>query len=175
MSLARYQSLIGGDWSIYQTVSQLSGLVNDALRDPNAAIRLRAESILGPVTEKDDIGEISAIYDFVTNALHYVDDPADIELIKSPLLIDKNVTDTGSFMGDCDDASGYLAALLKSVGYAVQLVIVTPEHADGFDYRHIFVRVWQPRAGKWLALDPTAKAYPMGWEVPNKRERAYNV
>lgn len=175
MSLARYQSLIGGDWSIYQTVSQLSGLVNDSLRDPNAAIRLRAETILGPVAEKDEEGEVAALYDFVTNALHYIDDPADIELIKSPTLIDKNVTDNGYFMGDCDDASGYLAALLKSVGYSVQFVIVTPENADGFDYRHIFVRVWQPRAGQWLALDPTAKAYPMGWEVPNKRERAYNV
>jgi transglutaminase-like putative cysteine protease len=175
MSLARYSSLIGGDWSIYQTVSELRGLVNDSLRDPNALIRLRAEHVLAPVAEKDEDGEISAIYDYVVNSLHYVDDPADIELVKSPILIDQNVTDQGYFMGDCDDASGYLAALLKSVGYQTQFVIVTPVNADGFDYRHIFVRVWKPKEGVWLALDPTAKAYPMGWEVPNKRERAYNV
>lgn len=175
MSLARYQSLIGGDWSIYQTVAHLRSLANESLRDPSARIRLRAESVLGPIAEKDEDGEIAALYDFVTNALHYVDDPADIELIKNPLLIDRNVTDLGYFMGDCDDASGYLAALLKSVGYSVQFVIVTPERADGFDYRHIFVRVWKPREGVWLALDPTAKAFPMGWEVPNKRERVYNV
>lgn len=175
MSLARYLSLIGGDYSIYQTVAQLIGLINQSLRDPNAAIRLRAESILGPVVEKDEDGEISAIYDFVTSALHYVDDPADIELIKSPILIDQDVSDKGYFMGDCDDASAYLAALLKSVGYQVQLVIVTPDAASGFDYRHIFVRVWKPKATEWLALDATAKSYPMGWEVPNKRERSYNV
>lgn len=172
---AAYSSLFGGDWSIYQTVAALRSLINDALRDPSATIRLRAESILGPVSEKDEEGEIGAIYDYVVSVLHYIDDPADIELLKNPILIDKDVSEKGYFMGDCDDASGYLAALLKSVGYQVQLVIVTPDRAHGFDYRHIFVRVWQPREGAWLALDPTAKAFPMGWEVPNKRERAYNV
>jgi transglutaminase-like putative cysteine protease len=175
MSLARYLSLIGGDYGVYQTVSTLKGLVNDALRDPNAAIRLRAESILGPVQEKDEEGEVSALYQFVVSTLHYVDDPSDIELIKSPLLIDQTVERDGSFMGDCDDASGYLAALLKVVGYQVQFAIVTPVNAEGYDYRHIFVRVWLPKAGAWLSLDATAKAYPMGWEVPNKKERVYDV
>jgi transglutaminase-like putative cysteine protease len=150
-------------------------LVNQALRDPAAAIRLRAESILGPVAEKDEEGEVSAIYDFVTSVLHYVDDPADIELLKNPILIDKSVSEQGYFMGDCDDASGYLAALLKAVGYQVLFVVVTPERADGFDYRHIFVRVWLPKAAEWVALDATAKAFPMGWEVENKRERAWAV
>lgn len=175
MSMAAYSALIGGDYGIYQTVSQLKALINQALQDPGAAIRLRAEEILAPVTERDETGEVTAIFDFVQNALHYVDDPTDIELLKNPLLIDRSVASSGTFMGDCDDASGYLAALLKSVGYQVQLVIVTPVNAPGFDYRHIFVRVWLPKAGQWMALDATAKAYPMGWEVPNKKEKAYNV
>lgn len=175
MSLAAYSALLGGDWGIFQTVTQLKALVNDSLRDPNALIRLRAESILAPVAEKDEDGEISAIYEYVVSTLHYVDDPSDIELLKSPTLIDKSVTAQGYFMGDCDDASGYLAALLKAVGYSVQFVIVTPDNAPGFDYRHIFVRVWKPKAQEWLALDATAKAYPMGWEVPNKKEKVYDV
>lgn len=118
---------------------------------------------------------MTAIYNFVTSSLHYVDDPSEIELLKNPILINQNVTDLGTFMGDCDDASGYLAALLKSIGYSVEFVIVTPENAPGFDYRHIFCRVWLPHAQTWLALDATAKAYPMGWEVPNKKERSYPV
>lgn len=175
MSFAAYSALIGGDYGIYQTVSALKGLVSQALRDPNGSIRLRAENIIGPVTERDEYGETSAIYDFVTRSLHYVDDPADMELLKNPLLINQNVTDQGYFMGDCDDASGYLAALLKSIGYNVEFVIVSPDGAPGFDYRHIYVRVWLPHAKQWLALDPTAKAYPMGWEVPNKKEKSYPV
>jgi transglutaminase-like putative cysteine protease len=173
--LARYASLIGGDWGVYQTVQTLKGLVNDSLRDPNAVIRMRAEAILAPIAEKDEDGEIAAIYEYVVSVLHYVDDPADIELLKNPVLIDDDVAAQGYFMGDCDDASGYLAALLKSVGYSVQFVIVTPVNADGFDYRHIYVRVWKPRAHEWMALDATAKAYPMGWEVPNKKERVYDI
>jgi transglutaminase-like putative cysteine protease len=175
MGLARYSSLIGGDWGVYQTVRTLKGLVNDALRDPNAAIRLRAEQILGPTPERDEAAETSAIFDFVQSTLHYVDDPADIELLKYPVLIDQSVTAQGYFMGDCDDASGYLAALLKSVGYQVQFVIVTPLNAPGYDYRHIYVRVWLPKANEWLALDPTAKIYPIGWEVPNKKEKVYDI
>jgi transglutaminase-like putative cysteine protease len=175
VSFANYQNLLGGDHGIYQSVSALKTLVNQALQDPTARIRLRAESLIGGVQEKDDIGEVTAVYDFVVNSLHYVDDPFEMELLKSPLLIDQSIDQTGSFMGDCDDASGYLAALLKSIGYAVQFVIVTPVDAPTFQYGHIYVRVWLPRMNQWLALDPTAKAYPMGWEVPNKKEKVYDV
>lgn len=175
MSLARYTSLIGGDYGVYQTVSELKSLISQALTDPNAAIRLRAESLLAPTAERDELAEVSAIFYFVQNALHYVDDPAGIELLKNPMYMDNEVTQQGYFMGDCDDASGYLAALLKAVGYIPELVIVTPEAADSFDYRHIFVRVWLPKEGAWLSLDPTAKGQPLGWEVPNKKERAWTV
>lgn len=175
MSLARYQSLIGGDWGVYQTVSQIKSLILGALNDPNAAIRLRAESLLGQTAERDDVGEVTAIFDFVQTALHYVDDPAEIEMVKSPLLIDQEIEEKGYFMGDCDDASGYLAALLKSVGYSVDLVIVSPLGADTFDYRHIYDRVWLPKMGEWMALDATAKGKPIGWQVPNQKEKAYAV
>lgn len=175
MPRANYYSLIGGDWGVFQTVSTIKALISDALRDPGAAIRSRAEEILGPTPERDEDAETSAIFQFVQSSLHYVDDPTDIELLKNPVLIDQEITQNGVFMGDCDDASGYLAALLKAVGYQVQLVIVTPENADGFSYRHIYVRVWLPHAQEWMAMDPTAKMYPMGWEVPNKKERSYDV
>ena len=172
---SNFFSLLGGDFGIYQTVSQLKGLVNQSLRDSASTIRIRAEEILSGAPERDENYEVAALYQFVTSSLHYLDDPADIELLKYPVLIDNDITNQGYFMGDCDDASGYLAALLKAVGYQVQFVVVTPINADGFDYRHIFVRVWLPKAQSWLALDPTAKAYPMGWEVPNKKERAFDV
>lgn len=180
MPLTNYSALLGGDWGIYQTVSQLKALINQALRDPQATIRLRAESILAPTAERDEMAEVTALFDFVQSALHYINDPSDIELLKYPLLIDQNITAQGYFMGDCDDASGYLAALLKSVGYQVALVVVTPAQAEGFDYKHIFVRVWISKAdefpqGGWLSLDATAKAYPIGWEVPNKKERMFQI
>lgn len=158
-----------------QTVSTIKSLVYQALNDPQVRIRKRAESIISPIGEKDEMGEIASVYDYVLRTLHYVSDPVDIELVKSPLLIDDEVTEKGYFMGDCDDASGYLAALLKSIGYFVALVVVSPERAPGFDYRHIFVRVWIDRDNEWMALDPTAKVHPIGWEVPNKKERVFIV
>lgn len=175
MSLARYSALIGGDWGVYQTVSAIKGLINHSLVDPQARIRLRAESLLAYAPERDDVAEVESIFNFVQNALHYIDDPVEIELVKSPLLIDQAISDSGYFMGDCDDASAYLAALLKSVGYQTELVVVAPQGADTYDYRHIFVRVWLPRSQEWVSLDATAKGKPYGWEVPNIKERAFTV
>lgn len=157
-------------------MAELKSLIHQALQDPHARLRLRAESLLSRTQERDEMGEVSAIFSWVQAALHYVDDPSGIELLKNPMYIDDEVTASGgTFMGDCDDASGYLAALLKSVGYQTELVIVTPEGADTFDYRHIYVRVWLPHEQIWLALDPTAKGQPMGWQVPNIKERAFSV
>lgn len=173
--LTDYSSLIGGDFGIYQTVGRIKGIVLQSLTDPASRIRLRAESLLSASAERDSLGEIESIFYWVQNRLHYVNDPVDIELLKNPILIDDSITQTGYFMGDCDDVSGYLAALLKSVGYHVNLVIVSPEQAAGFSYRHIYVRVYVPKNGCWLGLDATAKGKPIGWEVPNKKEREYPV
>lgn len=166
-------ALLGGDWGIYQTVSALKSVIRQALNDPSAKIRLRAESLLSGILERDYRGEVESIFQFVQDSLHYVSDPTGIELIKNPILLDDEITRTGYFMGDCDDASGYLAALLQAVGYNVALVISSPVAAPRFDYRHIYVRVYLPKEDTWLALDPTAKTQPIGWEVPNKKERMY--
>ncbi len=173
--LSQISALIGGDFGIFQTVAKLKGLILEAINDPQARIRLRAESLLKYTLERDEVAEVQSLFRFVQNRLHYVNDPEGTELLKNPMYLDDQVRAEGSFMGDCDDASGYLAALLKSVGYNVNLVIVTPDNAPGFDYRHIFVRAYLPRHDQWVNLDATAKGKPFGWQVPNKKEREFPV
>lgn len=175
MPLTDYSTLIGGDWGIYQTAAKIKGLIYDALHDPDSRIRLRAESLLVNSPERDDLSEITSIFTWVQDHFHYVNDPLGIELVKTPPYIDQEIDAKGEFMGDCDDVSGYLAALLVSVGYSAALVVVSPTRAPSYDYRHIYVRVWNPGTHVWIGLDATARFKPMGWEVPNKKERMYVV
>ena len=168
--------LFGGDNGIVQTAQAISKLVYAALRDPDQAIRRKAESIIRGLPDHDDTAEIPALFSYVQSVFHYVGDPVDIEYVKSPQVIDGEVDNTGAFQGDCDDAVCYLSALLKSIGYNVVLVVTAPsESAAGIptnsnEYTHIFLRVLM-NDGTWLGLDPTAKDRPIGWETPSNRER----
>lgn len=180
--------LLGGDNGISQTVGSIIKAVNYSLREPNQAIRQRAESILRlyRTPEGHSREEVKDLFDWVKNHFHYVKDPPGLEYIKSPEVSDSEIKINGAFMGDCDDVSAYLAALLKSIGYPVQLVVITAASANHNDFTHIFVRALVPpsknylgaedaQKSPWITLDGTAKGKPFGWQAPAKRERTYNV
>lgn len=175
MVLGTFFPLFGGDYGIIQTVSRMKALVYQVMRLPSQPIRQRAESILRWVQEKDEVEEIRALFNYVQSHFHYMNDPYDIELIKSPEVSDNEITQTGFFLGDCDDASTYLAALLKSVGYAPYFTVAAPSDSSGFDLGHVYVKVLIPSRDQWITLDPTAKGKPFGWEVDAKRTLDYVV
>ncbi len=117
----------------------MKALVYSSMRVPAQPIRLRAEGLLRFVQERDEVQEIRALFNFVQDHFHYINDPYDIELVKAPDLADAEVEKTGFFMGDCDDASTYLAALLKSVGYSPYFAVAAPTDTDSFDLSHVYV------------------------------------
>ncbi len=156
-------------------MTRIKTSIYQALTDPQSRIRLRAESLLYEAPERDEQAEIQNIFQWVEDHFHYVNDPIGVELVKTPIYIDGILEAQGEFLGDCDDVSAYLAALLKSVGYPVKLVVVSPQKAEGYAYRHIFVRVWCDQLKQWLNLDACARGRDFNWQVPNKREREYTV
>lgn len=172
---ARLFGLSGGDFGIFQTISQMRSAVYRAMRAPAQAIRQKTETILHWVPERDETAELRAIFSYVQNHFHYVNDPYDIEYFKTPETIDEEIDRTGFFLGDCDDASTYLAALLKSAGYAPAFVTITPLDSSSFDYAHVFVGVYSPSLEQWIFMDPTAKGRPFGWAPPSKRIATYAV
>ncbi len=168
-----------GDPGIFQTVAKIKQAIYFSLRDPDQVIRKRAESIIrqfGP-GERDDRAEVRAVAQFVKLHFHYVHDPRGLEYVKSPEFIDNEITKYHEFIGDCDDASGYLAALLKSIGYQPALVVMTDARSDDPQqaFTHIYVEVWIPKLNKWVPLDMTAKYRPLGWSAPATRLRRYEV
>src|SRR5262245_48277860 len=114
----------------------MRGLIYQAMRLPNQPIRFRAENLLRFAPERDELAEVRSLYTYVQNHFHFVNDPFDIELIKSPEVMDAEIEKSGVFVGDCDDASIYLAALLKSAGYAPSFVVAAPEDTGSYDLSH---------------------------------------
>lgn len=168
-------ALLGGDHGIYQTVAAIKKNVAVSLLDGQARIRLKAEAIIGGRPERDQMSEISALYEWAQEHFRYVNDPVGVELIKTPDRLQDEIDAQGYFSGDCDDASTYLAALLLSVGYPVQLVVVAPEGSGYYDYQHIYLRAYADHLRLWVSLDLCARGRPFGWEVPHTRERTWEL
>jgi len=169
--------LQGGDTGIIQTVAHIKLAVYSSLRAPAQLIRRRAESLIRnlSIRERDETSEIVSMGRFVQDHFHYVHDPSGIEYVKSPEVVDKEVTDYNSFIGDCDDAAAYLAALLKSIGYKVNLTIMAAPRNPQQTFSHIYVQAYSPKRGRWISLDMTAKGKPLGWNPLSSRFRSYDV
>lgn len=170
-------SLLGGDTGIVQTVGNIKSAVFRALRDPNQLIRRRAESLIrnSGARDRDERTEIRTIANFVKKHFHYVHDPRGVEFVKSPELIDQEISRYGQFIGDCDDSAAYLAALLKSIGYRVNLTIISDKRNPRKTFTHIFAQAFSPKMARWVSLDMTAKGKPLGWQAPTARARSYEV
>lgn len=163
-------SLLPGDAGITQTVNAIRQAVAYALRQ--YPIRQRAEAVTANVPERDERGDVRAIFDWTIAHYKYVRDPVGLEMVKSPEIADAEIESNGFFQGDCDDVTAYMAALLKAIGYTVRAVTISIP-GKGHAFRHIYLKVYLPKAGKWLSLEGTARRRPMGFEAPNERFKTY--
>lgn len=78
--------------------------------------------------------------------------------------------DEGKGVGDCDDFSCYLAALLKANGIGCAFVTVGADERVPTQFSHVYVVAYPVNdAGQVerLPLDASHGEYP-GWEVPNQ-------
>ena len=119
------------------------------------AIRAKALSLTHDLPQKDYIGEIHNLFDYVQNGIRYVRDIYNVETVHYPEQVMYQES------GDCDDKAVLLASLLESIGHPARFVAVgfQPGH-----FSHVFVDTLIGN-GKWLSLD-TTEPQPMGWRPP---------
>jgi len=171
----QHLGLLPGDAGIFQTVLKIKQAVDYSLREPEQRIRKRAEGLTRLLKERDQRKEAAVLGDFVKAHFHFTADPRGLEYVKSPDVIDAEIDRYGTFAGDCDDASGYLAALLKSIGYPVRLTVISsPQNPKG-TFTHIYTEVYLHKNGGWVPMDMTAKTKPFGWEAPFTRKETFDV
>lgn len=71
----------------------------------------------------------------------------------------------GVAVGDCDDFSMYVAALLESQGIPCAFVTVAADGRDPGQYSHVYCVAYP--GGERVAVDASHGGWP-GWEVPNE-------
>ena len=169
--LWRVRPIFKGDRGVFQTVHSIRAAVRYAVRRPE--VRRRAEQIVSDCPERNVLCEVRAIFRWVGDRFRFLGDVRGVETYKSPEVIDAEITREGKFQGDCDDVTGYAAALTTAIGHKTRLTIIQPRGVPKF--RHIYPEVFIPRANRWLAMELTARQHPLGWQPPHDVKRSYNI
>ncbi len=141
------------------TLDKMKELVKSGRVNP--IIRAKALALTNHLPQKDRIGELHALFDYVQNEIRYVRDIHDVETLHYAEQVIAQAS------GDCDDKAVLLASLLEAIGFDSRFMAV------GFrpgEFAHVYVetKIFSPRLRKnvWFSLDPT-EPYPMGWRPPN--------
>lgn len=104
----------GGVTGVQQTLRKIAALANASILDP--AIRDQAALVIAGCLKGDRRCQCAAVLAWVNRKVQYVADPNGVELLHDPRLMARAIAANRRVYGDCDDMSGYLAALLKSIG-----------------------------------------------------------
>lgn len=151
----------GGLPGVIQTLAKMRQMVNQSKVSPQ--IRQAATSAIFLTPEKDELSEVNAIFSLVRDGVRYIKDVHNVETLSTP---EKTLEGR---MGDCDDQTMLLAALLESVGYPTRFVVAG---YHGPDYEHVYLQAWAD--GQWINMDPTEQNQ-MGWEPPLATVKAYEA
>lgn len=121
--------------------------------------------ILKDVPEKDYMGELQAIFDWVKSNVRYTHDPHKLELFQKPTRAIELK------LGDCDDQAIVIGSMIQSIGYPLRLRIIGVSSKQP---EHIYCMAGLPPTENdediqaWVAMDATVPN-PMGWEYPHER------
>lgn len=137
----------------------MSGLVQQGARSLH--VRNTAISILqaAGVRPHDTLGEVRALYRWVRDRIHFVNDPVGIEMLQgAPYTL-------GAMSGDCDDYAVLLGSMLRSIGIPVDLrfKVIAANQASPRSFSHVYLTARVP-GRKPIALDPIYSTTPFGGE-----------
>lgn len=112
----------------------------------------------------DECGDIAQVWNFAVLNVRYVRDPDDYDFFCTV----KHTLEAG--MGDCDDYTILIGALLKSLGFRdVRARVIS---VDGRRWAHVYNMVAAYRnGGELIALDPTVKDSVPGWEFEKAKKK----
>ena len=147
---------------VYQTLQQMRKMVNAAKITPQ--IRQAATGLIFMTPQKDELSEVETLFNFVRDTVRYTRDIHGVETLSAPYqtLLGK--------IGDCDDQTMLLCALLEAIGYPTRFVIAGYFNAACFE--HVYCQV--SAAGQWIDCDPT-EPYAMGYAPPDPTLLAFEA
>lgn len=136
------------------TIATMRAMVNRCKTNPE--LRQAATTVAFLQPEKDYRAEAEAIFNEVRDGVRYMRDVHGVETLQEPPIT------LASRLGDCDDQSTLLAAMLESVGIPTRFVVAG---YSGPHFEHVYLQAWLDGSG-WVDMDPT-EPHPMGWAPPD--------
>jgi hypothetical protein len=169
-SFAGYRApLLAGEAGTKQTVALMRKLVDQAVSDASF-VRFAKEIVRG-VMPYNDIGEASAVYEWVKQNIRYTKDPVTKETLYPPAELLKIRS------GDCDDIAMLMGAIMIALGYPARLTTISANAADPNEFSHVYLEAEvPPGSGQWLAMDAARPGAQFGVEPPvYYRKRAWSL
>mgnify|MGYP001569831718 CR=1 FL=1 len=161
---------------IDQRVGYVIKMVKKSVRDPR--IRQLAVQIVSQkcgntwcIKEKDYLGELKAIYQYMRSNVRYVRDIKDLDTFQHAIR-------TFEFKGgDCDCMLIAAIALLLAIGHEPRIAVIRTVGSP--EWNHIYLQDGIPPQGpkRWIAFDASVPKY-VGWEAPKQwvaERKFYNV
>jgi len=147
-----------------ETLALMTVLAEDGARD--LQVRETALKILRDegVADRDWPGALRAIFEYVRDTIHFVNDIAGVEMLNGPRYTLQQQA------GDCDDKAMLLVALLRSIGYPFRLffkAISTGSNPHVFSHVYVATQF----GNQMLGLDPSV-GMGLGWEYPGRAMQA---
>lgn len=121
----------------------------------DVGVRELAGNLVRDLPQYDNRAAVRALHAFVRDCVRYTGDIAGVETLQTP----KATLELG--VGDCDDKSLLLAALLQAINLPARFVAIAMN--DG-PYSHVLVET--RRGSRWVPLE-TIRPVEVGWFPPN--------
>lgn len=134
-------------------------LVDQAVSDP-VFVRFATDLVRG-VLPYNDIGEASAVYEWVKGHIRYTKDPVTKEKLYPPQELLKIRA------GDCDDIAMLMGALMIAIGYPARLATIAASPDQPNEFSHVYLEAEvPPGSGQWIPMDAARVDAQFGVEPP---------
>ena len=149
---------LGGMAGTDRTIRTMQRLVTDGRTHPD--IVFLAQQLSRKRHRKDYAGRANEIFHWVQRNIHYVEDPVDTELLRTPDMVLKFKA------GDCDDQAILFSALCQAVGLRTRFKAIKANKDKPRSFSHVYSEVQIPNVG-WVPADTIVEKANLGWEAPH--------
>ena len=139
--MIRITSIASGNQGTWEKLRVMAGLTREAAAD--SYFSGAAKSFFYHPTAGEVDAQIRYFYTYTNEA---------VETLYSPIFNMKRYAAGADIIGDCDDVSMFLAAVLKVKGYRTRFVALRTRRHDP-EFYHVVVEALEH--GKWKRFDPT--------------------
>jgi transglutaminase-like putative cysteine protease len=110
--------------------------------------------------EHDPRAALGAVFRYVRDRIRFVSDPVGTQAVQSP----RATLELGA--GNCAQRATLLAAMARSIGIPAEMRfrVIAANRARPRDFSHVYVVA--RLGGRDVALDPTYRTNPVGYEYP---------